>query len=62
MATKKKAAKPAKKTIAPKKPARPAGGAAKPAAKKVVAKKDVKPAAKIQPSQWRKKFRPNISR
>ncbi|WP_205509459.1 TraR/DksA family transcriptional regulator [Longitalea arenae] len=46
MATKKKAAKPAKKTIAPKKPARPAGGAAKPAAKKVVAKKDVKPAAK----------------
>lgn len=46
MATKKKAAKPAKKTIAPKKPARPAGGAAKPAAKKVVAKKDIKPAAK----------------
>lgn len=46
MATKKKAAKPAKKTIAPKKPARPAGGAAKPAVKKVVAKKDVKPAAK----------------
>jgi RNA polymerase-binding transcription factor DksA len=46
MATKKKAAKPAKKTIAPKKPARPAGGVAKPAAKKVVAKKDVKPAAK----------------
>lgn len=46
MATKKKAAKPAKKTIAPKKPARPAGGAAKPAAKKVVAKKDVKPVAK----------------
>jgi RNA polymerase-binding transcription factor DksA len=46
MATKKKAAKPAKKTIAPKKPARPAGGAAKPAAKKVVAKKEVKPAAK----------------
>ncbi|WP_207512186.1 TraR/DksA family transcriptional regulator [Longitalea luteola] len=46
MATKKKAAKPAKKTIAPKKPARAAGGAAKPAAKKVVAKKDVKPAAK----------------
>jgi RNA polymerase-binding transcription factor DksA len=46
MATKKKAAKPAKKTIAPKKPARPAGGAAKPAAKKVVAKKDVKPDAK----------------
>lgn len=44
MATKKKAAKPAKKTIAPKKPARSAGGAAKPAAKKVVAKKDVKPA------------------
>jgi RNA polymerase-binding transcription factor DksA len=46
MATKKKAAKPAKKTIAPKKPARPAGGAAKPAANKVVAKKDTKPAAK----------------
>ncbi|WP_143774052.1 TraR/DksA family transcriptional regulator [Niastella vici] len=46
MATKKKAAKPAKKTIAPKKPARPAGGAAKPAAKKVVAKKDSKPAVK----------------
>lgn len=47
MATKKKAAKPAaKKTIAPKKPARPAGGAAKPAAKKVNAKKDVKPVAK----------------
>lgn len=46
MATKKKAAKPAKKTIAPKKPARPVGGAVKPAAKKVVAKKDVKPAAK----------------
>lgn len=46
MATKKKAAKPAKKTIAPKKPARPAGGAAKPAAKKVIAKKDVKPVAK----------------
>ena len=46
MATKKKAAKPAKKTIAPKKPARPVGGAAKPAAKKVVAKKEVKPAAK----------------
>ncbi|MFC3824848.1 MULTISPECIES: TraR/DksA family transcriptional regulator [Niastella] len=46
MATKKKAAKPAKKTIAPKKSARPAVGAAKPAAKKVVAKKDVKPAAK----------------
>jgi RNA polymerase-binding transcription factor DksA len=46
MATKKKAAKPAKKTIAPKKPARPAIGATKPAAKKVVAKKDVKPAAK----------------
>ncbi|MFL5745509.1 MAG: TraR/DksA family transcriptional regulator [Niastella sp.] len=47
MATKKKAAKPAKKTIAPKKAARPAVGAAKPAAaKKVVAKKDVKPAAK----------------
>ena len=47
MATKKKAAKPAKKTIAPKKPAHPAGGAAKPAAKKVVAaKKDPKPAVK----------------
>jgi RNA polymerase-binding transcription factor DksA len=46
MATKKKAAKPAKKTIAPKKPARPAGGAAKPAAKKVVAKKESKPVAK----------------
>jgi RNA polymerase-binding transcription factor DksA len=46
MATKKKAAKPAKKTIVPKKPARPAGGATKPAAKKVVAKKEVKPAAK----------------
>jgi RNA polymerase-binding transcription factor DksA len=46
MATKKKAAKPAKKTIAPKKPVRTAGGAAKPAAKKVVAKKDSKPAAK----------------
>jgi len=46
MATKKKAAKPAKKAIAPKKPARPAGGAAKPAAKKVIAKKDTKPAAK----------------
>lgn len=46
MATKKKAAKPAKKTIAPKKPARPAIGATKPAAKKVVAKKDVKPAVK----------------
>jgi RNA polymerase-binding transcription factor DksA len=46
MATKKKAAKPAKKTIAPKKPARPAIGATKPAAKMVVAKKDVKPAAK----------------
>ncbi|WP_107685855.1 TraR/DksA family transcriptional regulator [Niastella populi] len=46
MATKKKAAKPAKKTIAPKKPARTAGGAAKPAAKKVVAKKEIKPAAK----------------
>lgn len=46
MATKKKAAKPAKKTIAPKKPARPSGGAAKPAAKKVVAKKETKPAAK----------------
>jgi RNA polymerase-binding transcription factor DksA len=46
MATKKKAAKPAKKTIAPKKSAHPAVGAAKPAAKKVVAKKDVKPAAK----------------
>lgn len=46
MATKKKAAKPAKKTIAPKKPAQPAGGAAKPAAKKVVAKKEVKPVAK----------------
>jgi hypothetical protein len=43
MATKKKAAKPAKKTIAPKKPS---GGAAKPAAKKVVAKKEAKPAAK----------------
>jgi RNA polymerase-binding transcription factor DksA len=46
MATKKKAAKPAKKTIAPKKPARPAGGAAKPAANKVVAKKETKPAVK----------------
>lgn len=46
MATKKKAAKPAKKTIVPKKPARPVGGATKPAAKKVVAKKEVKPAAK----------------
>jgi RNA polymerase-binding transcription factor DksA len=47
MATKKKAAKPAKKTIAPKKPARPAAGAAKPAAaKKVVAKKESKPVAK----------------
>jgi RNA polymerase-binding transcription factor DksA len=46
MATKKKAAKPAKKTIVPKKPARPVGGASKPAAKKVVAKKEVKPAAK----------------
>jgi len=46
MATKKKAAKPAKKTIAPKKPARAAGGVAKPAAKKGVAKKDPKPAAK----------------
>ncbi|HUP10656.1 MAG TPA: TraR/DksA C4-type zinc finger protein [Niastella sp.] len=46
MATKKKAAKPAKKTIAPKKPARPSVGAAKPAAKKVVAKKDTKPAVK----------------
>lgn len=46
MATKKKAAKPAKKTIAPKKPARSSGGAAKPAAKKVVAKKDTKPAKK----------------
>lgn len=46
MATKKKAAKPAKKTIAPKKPARPAGGAAKPAAKKVVAKKESKPSVK----------------
>ncbi|HUP12376.1 MAG TPA: hypothetical protein VM187_09200, partial [Niastella sp.] len=46
MATKKKAAKPAKKTIAPKKPARPVGGAAKPAVKKVVAKKEVKPVAK----------------
>jgi RNA polymerase-binding transcription factor DksA len=46
MATKKKAAKPAKKTIAPKKPARPAGGAAKPAAKKVVAKKESKPLVK----------------
>jgi len=47
MATKKKAAKPAKKTIAPKKPAKAVGGAAKPAAKKVVAtKKDAKPAAK----------------
>jgi RNA polymerase-binding transcription factor DksA len=43
MATKKKAAKPAKKTIAPKKPA---GGAAKPAAKKVVAKKESKPLVK----------------
>lgn len=51
MATKKKAAKPAKKTIAPKKPARSSGGAAKPAAKKVIAKKvvarkDTKPAKK----------------
>ena len=46
MATKKKAAKPAKKTIAPKKPARPAGGVVKPAANKVVAKKDTKPAVK----------------
>jgi RNA polymerase-binding transcription factor DksA len=49
MATKKKAAKPAKKTIAPKKPARSTGstGAAKPAAaKKVDAKKEMKPAAK----------------
>jgi RNA polymerase-binding transcription factor DksA len=47
MATKKKAAKPAKKTIAPKKPAHPAGGAAKSAAaKKVVDKKDSKPVAK----------------
>jgi RNA polymerase-binding transcription factor DksA len=46
MATKKKAAKPAKKTIAPKKPAHPAGGAAKHAAKKVDAKKDTKPAVK----------------
>jgi RNA polymerase-binding transcription factor DksA len=46
MATKKKAAKPAKKTIAPKKSARPAIGATKSAAKKVVAKKDVKPAVK----------------
>jgi RNA polymerase-binding transcription factor DksA len=46
MATKKKAAKPAKKTIAPKKPAPPAGGAAKPAAKKVVAKKESKPSVK----------------
>jgi RNA polymerase-binding transcription factor DksA len=47
MATKKKAAKPAKKTIAPKKPARAAGGVTKPAAKKgVAAKKDPKPAAK----------------
>jgi RNA polymerase-binding transcription factor DksA len=46
MATKKKAAKPAKKTIAPKKPARPAGGVAKPAAKKVVAKKEPKPSVK----------------
>jgi DnaK suppressor protein len=46
MATKKKAAKPAKKTIAPKKPAKSSGGAAKPAAKKVVAKKEARPAAK----------------
>jgi RNA polymerase-binding transcription factor DksA len=46
MATKKKAAKPAKKTIAPKKTAHPGGGAAKPAAHKVVAKKDSKPAVK----------------
>ncbi|HEX6427341.1 MAG TPA: TraR/DksA C4-type zinc finger protein [Niastella sp.] len=46
MATKKKAAKPAKKTIAPKKSAHPAGGAAKPAAKKVVAKKESKPSVK----------------
>ncbi|SEN67738.1 TraR/DksA family transcriptional regulator [Niastella yeongjuensis] len=46
MATKKKAAKPAKKTIAPKKSARPVVGATKSAAKKIVAKKDVKPAAK----------------
>jgi RNA polymerase-binding transcription factor DksA len=46
MATKKKAAKPAKKTIAPKKSVRPAVGSTKPAAKKVEAKKDVKPAAK----------------
>jgi RNA polymerase-binding transcription factor DksA len=46
MATKKKAAKPAKKTIAPKKPAKASGGAAKPAAKKVVAKKEARPVAK----------------
>jgi RNA polymerase-binding transcription factor DksA len=46
MATKKKAAKPAKKTIAPKKPVKSSGGAAKPAAKKVVAKKEAKPIAK----------------
>jgi RNA polymerase-binding transcription factor DksA len=46
MATKKKAAKPAKKTIAPKKPAKASGGAAKPAAKKVVAKKETRPVAK----------------
>lgn len=46
MATKKKAAKPAKKTIAPKKPAKPVGAAKPAAAKKVVAKKDIRPAAK----------------
>jgi RNA polymerase-binding transcription factor DksA len=46
MATKKKAAKPAKKTIAPKKPAKPVGAAKPAAAKKVVAKKDTRPAAK----------------
>jgi RNA polymerase-binding transcription factor DksA len=48
MATKKKAAKPAKKAIAPKKPAKAVGGAAKPAAAKkvVAAKKDAKTAAK----------------
>ena len=56
MATKKKAAKPAKKTIAPKKPARPSGGAAKSAAKKVVAKKEIKPAAKkaVKPVETKK--------
>jgi RNA polymerase-binding transcription factor DksA len=58
MATKKKAAKPAKKTIAPKKPAHPVGGAAKHAAKKVVDKKESKPSVKKATKPAEKKAPP----